>query len=422
MPTMKFDKRSIDRLPHTASGQVDYFDTDTPGLGLRVGATTKTFFVKVDVPDSTSKSGYKTVRRSLGRYGELTLEQAKKELDGYDDREKGFVPGKRLELKRGDVTAKGDKVTLRELLAAYFSERTSRKSGKSLKQSTVDYYTKKLERNFSTWLDLKLPVIAKLSPDMLIEKHRQIKADNGVYEARNAVVILKAVIGYGCLKYPAVLPFNPLAALTHPDAKILAPIKAREEALKGEDFQTFYQGIRGFNQILTDCYQFILYTGLRHMEAAPLRWNQVDLDNKTLFIPDTKNRRDFLAPLSRQAVEILKGRKEKSTKDNPFVFPPVRADYSKAGHARLQAMALRDRTGLKITVHGLRRTFITVGRRLKLYHDVDRLTNHVDGSVSGKHYDQTDIEDLRQPLQVICNEIERLMKEGTAAKVVNLNG
>lgn len=84
--------------------------------------------------------------------------------------------------------------------------------------------------------------------------------------------------------------------------------------------------------------------------------------------------------------------------------------------------ALKLNTGLPITVHGLRRTFVTTARRLKIFEDADRLTNHVDSSISGRHYDATGVDDLRQPLQVIANEIERLMKEGVGAKIIQLHG
>ena len=71
-----------------------------------------------------------------------------------------------------------------------------------------------------------------------------------------------------------------------------------------------------------------------------------------------------------------------------------------------------------LTVHGLRRTFITIGRKLKIFEDTDRLTNHIDSSVTGKHYDGTEVDDLREPLQRIANEIERLMVHGVGAKII----
>lgn len=125
------------------------------------------------------------------------------------------------------------------------------------------------------------------------------------------------------------------------------------------------------------------------------------------------NRRPLHAPLCRQSLEILERRLAQREEGCPWVFPAVktfRYSTNKSGHVRLMSAALRLNTGLQITVHGLRRTFITTARRLKIFEDADRLTNHVDSTVSGRHYDGTDVEDLRKPLQTIASELERLMK------------
>ena len=96
-----------------------------------------------------------------------------------------------------------------------------------------------------------------------------------------------------------------------------------------------------------------------------------------------------------------------------MVFPSLNSNHkSKTGHIALKADLLRFKTGLNLTVHGLRRSFITAGKRLGLHEEADRLTNHVDSTVTGKHYDGREIDDMRVPLQAIANEIERLMVHG----------
>lgn len=139
MPKLKFTKINIDKIALPKTGQVDYFDTDTPGLGLRVGVRVKTFFVKADVKDPKTKSGYRTVRKSLGRYGEITLEYARKMMNGHDDKTAGFVPGERLQLKRGAAADTGAKITLDKMINTYLEEKRTR-DGKPLKPSTVVSY------------------------------------------------------------------------------------------------------------------------------------------------------------------------------------------------------------------------------------------------------------------------------------------
>ncbi len=419
MPKIKFNKVTLDKLAAPKGQRVDYFDTEPPGLGVRVGNSSKTFFVKVDVRDATSKSGYRSVRRTLGRFGEMTLEQARKELQGYDDRDKGFVPGLRLEIKRGQTRMHGAEVTLGQMLEAYFKERRTAE-GRNYKPSTIRGYTNIVGRHFETWLSLPLAEIGKLTPEVVIERYRETEMKHGPYGARNAFVMLSAIINYALVKYPGGFTGNPLTVLRL--GKHMKKIQARTERLEGKEFAAFFRGIHKFNENIRDCYLFCLYHGLRSQEAACLRWDQVNLDRLTLIIPDTKNRRPLHAPLCRQSLEILKRRLAQREEGCPWVFPAVktfRYSTNKTGHVRLMSAALRLNTGLQITVHGLRRTFITTARRLKIFEDADRLTNHVDSSISGRHYDATDVEDLRKPLQTIATELERLMKEGTA-KVLQL--
>jgi len=421
MPTIKFTKAAIDKIPFASTGQIDYFDIETPGLGLRVGARAKTFFVKADVRDPDKKNGYRTVRQTLGRYGELTLDQARRELAGYDDKDKGFVPGKRLEIKRGNVTAYGSNVTLDDMLGAYFLEkRTS--DGQTYKASTVKGYTRIISCHFQTWLPLTLADADRLTPEIVIDRFRQVETAHGPYGARNAFVMLTAIINYAMVKYPGVLTTNPLNVLRQ--GKHMKKIKARADRLDGNDFRTFHEGIQNFNEILRDAYLVCLYHGMRSEEATGLRWEHVNLERQTITIPDTKNRLALHVPLCRQSMAVLIRRLDQNPVGFEWVFPSIptilRHSTNKTGHVRLMAASLKLHTKLDITVQGLRRTFITTARKLKIFEDAERLTNHVDSSVTGRHYDGTDVEDLRRPLQTIANEIERLMVHGMGAKVVEL--
>ncbi|GFE56397.1 tyrosine-type recombinase/integrase [Geobacter sp. AOG1] len=432
MPKMKFDKRSIDKLPLTDKGQVDYFDTETPGLCLRVGMTAKTFFAKTDIRDAKKKTGYRTAKKTLGRYGDITLEEAKRMMEGrteMKDGQKVFVPGARMEMKSGPITDNGATVTLDDMLDFYFTEKKRKKDGLPHKAATVKGYTRIIQRHFETWLPLTLPEVVKLTPEMVIERHKQIAGEHGAYGARNAFVMLTAIINYAIIRHPGVITTNPLNVLRL--GSHMKKIEARKDKLEGNDFKAFYDGIQKFNEITRDAYLVCLYQGLRSEEAAGLKWEYVengkrlggiDLEKKEMIIPDTKNRQPLCAPLCLQSLTILKRRQEQNPEGTQFVFPSLLRPQclNKTGHVRLMAAELKAKTGLQITVHGLRRTFITTARRLKIFEDAERLTNHVDSTVTGKHYDGTNVDDLRKPLQIIANEIERLMVEGVGAKVIQL--
>jgi len=430
MPKLKFSKTAIDRIPFTEKGQVDYWDQDAEfkGLGLRVGSKTKTFVLKVDVKDSTKKGGYRTVKKTLGRYGlELTYEQAKERIRGYIDTTGSIIPGERLVLKQGKDrrTEDGKNITLKKLIDTYY-RRTKRRDGKERKERTISFYTRLIQRHYGGWMDMPLPEISKITPGAVLEKYRSNEVDFGPATARNSSSVLSAVLNYGKAAYPGALRNNPLCVLSDPHVCVRQEKRARHECLvydpakKRNDFPVFFQGIQVCGEIVRDGFLFCLYTGMRRAEVEQLQWSNLDLEHAELFLKDTKNRNDLHIPLNRQAVEILQRRKQAGNGDE-MVFPTARSGgKNRTGHIQLNPFFLKKCTGLNITIHGLRRTFITTGRKLKRYEDTDRLTNHIDNSMSGKHYDETGVEDLRETSQMIGNEIERLMMEQTGAKVIPL--
>ena len=426
MPKVTLTKKKIDSLKFAEKGRIVYWDTETKGLGLSVGMNVKTFLLQMDVKDTSKAKGYKTIKKTLGRYGdEIALEQAREMIRGHVDKETGeAVMGERIKIKMGDTAGMGDGVTLGELVTAYFKE-TKRRDGKDRKADSAAYYKNLIERHYAGWMGLSLKEVDSLAPDTVMDKFQQIAA-RGPLIARNGVVMLSAVLNYGLAKYPGTLKTNPMAILTSRHVNIMPKIEPRHDSLiydterKRNDFQAFYQGLQSEPEVRRDLFLFTLFTGMRKQESATLQWEQIDLEHRELFVKDTKNRQDLHIPLNRQAMTILYRRKEQSAANVTWVFPALitrKADTE--GHTNMMAAHLRNITGLKITVHGLRRTFITLGRKLKRYEDTDRLTNHVDGSVSGKHYDETNIEDLRETCQMIGNEIERRMLAETA-KVIDI--
>lgn len=67
---LAFTDVTIRQLPYTETGQARFFDTNLPAFGITVGRTTKTFFVM---------RGAKRQLTSIGRYPEISLQDARKE-------------------------------------------------------------------------------------------------------------------------------------------------------------------------------------------------------------------------------------------------------------------------------------------------------------------------------------------------------
>ena len=420
MPKATLTKKKIDSIKFTDKGQVIYWDSETPGLGLVVGMKVKTFRLQLDVKDTAKPKGYRTIKKTLGRYGsDITLEQARGMVTGYVNQETGqAVLGERIKIKLGDPAVNaGEDVTLHELMKSYFRE-TKRRDGKERRESSAQLYQNLIERHYAGWMTLTLKEVNSLTPDIVMEKFQQIAA-TGPMNARNSAVMLAAVLNYGLAKYPGTLKSNPMAILTSRHVNVMKKIEPRHECLifdaekKRNDFPFFFKGLETLSEIRRDLILFTLYTGMRHSETATLEWQHIDIEHKDLHIKDTKNREDLHIPLNRQAMAIMERRKAQAPEGCQWVFPAI-IGSNKSGHATMRSDHLRKVTGLDLTIHALRRTFITTGRKLKRREDTDLLTNHVDSSMAGKHYDETSIEDLRETAQMIGDTIERHMLDEKA--------
>jgi integrase len=152
------------------------------------------------------------------------------------------------------------------------------------------------------------------------------------------------------------LPSNPVRRLN----KQWFEEKRREGIVREEDMSRFYHAILALKNPVHSAYlRLLLFTGLRRTEAATLKWEDIDLHKKVIRIPAnrTKAGRALALPMSDYVFDLLNewgaGPRDK------FVFPAS----SKAGHIAepkhpLDLVAAA--TGIQITVHDLRRTFVTV--------------------------------------------------------------
>ena len=155
-----------------------------------------------------------------------------------------------------------------------------------------------------------------------------------------------------------------------------------------------------------DLVMFLMLTGCRLNEAASLNWEQVNLDDGSIFLPDPKNRNSVTLPLSTQAVELLKTRQR--VEGSPFVF----TTWSAAGYIRSPRdlmLKVSEVAGEHVTPHSLRRTFVTIGIAscgIDFY-KVELLTNHIPhASVTAVHYIETsNLRYLRRETQSISDWI-----------------
>jgi integrase len=115
-----------------------------------------------------------------------------------------------------------------------------------------------------------------------------------------------------------------------------------------------------------DCWLFIAFglnTAMRHQEILAVRWDQLELVHRRLFVPDAKaGQRE--QPITPELAEILAGERAMREDRDGWVFPSFHAD-SGTGHRARMDRPFRDavvRAGLDdalVTPHTMRHTAIT---------------------------------------------------------------
>ena len=162
-------------------------------------------------------------------------------------------------------------------------------------------------------------------------------------------------------------------------------------------------------EIVRDLLIFLLFTGLRRNEALTLKWSDIDFDNHSFTIEDTKNNESHSLPLTFKLDEVL-DRRMKARDDNPYVFQGTNTN-SHLHPPKRQLERARELVGFKFDNHSLRRTFETTANRLAFStYTLKKLVNHKNTRDVTGRYIVLDIEELREPMEQITEELWSQMK------------
>jgi len=362
--------------------QTFYMDDELTGFGLRVSPTKKVFYLQMRV-------GRKVLKRKLGEYGPMTVDQARKNalqmkaqlLDGRDPYE---------ERRRGASDA-----TLDELFDEYTNEVEHRANTKKSIESAKRHFGELEGMAFKTkpngrsaekielakvklpnWL--KRPYWEITQDDVLerfdvvsrmIPKRKLSKSPQPITRTSNQhFKYLQAAYNYAISKYQLSRAgfMNPVAILK--TTRRWSRINRRSGFLDTNKpyFVTWWRACESLEPVIGDYILFSLVTASRSIESATLRWSDVDLKKGRMVFRNTKNGQDYTFPIAPVARSILERRLK--AKINDFVFGY--ADSEKCHvvcppqyHIKL----VRVECGEHWSMHDLRRTFTTAMTLLNVH-------------------------------------------------------
>ena len=465
MNKIKLTKIIVEKLPLADKGkQIDYYDTDLDGFGVRVSGSGKKYFVRAII-------GNRRVRVMMKSVKLISAEDARREAKiklgdmaaGIDPNEVEREKNRKATEKRIEEKQRG--ITLQTALNEYVNK------GK-LKPRTVTTYQDLFRLYLADWLNK--PAV-EITRDTVKERHLDIATGTRQRQALtkeidtkkrhknkpilkavvppdpkpkeaaadNCMRTLRAVLNYAFEDEDGGTPYiNPVNILSSRKRKAWFKVDRRRTLIKNSDLPRWYKAVMGLdNGIMGDYLVFLLFTGLRRQEAATLKWNQVDLQEGCFSLIGgltgvTKNKEPHTLPLSDYLHKLLTERKEglktelteakvdlvdvhklskkqqqiihnrialaESRAASPYVFP----GEGKTGfivEPKRAIDAVTAATGIVFSCHDLRRTFATLAESLDLSsYTVKALLNHKQqtGDVTGG-YIILNVDRLREPMQKI---------------------
>lgn len=161
-----------------------------------------------------------------------------------------------------------------------------------------------------------------------------------------------------------------------------------------------------------------LLTGARKRELLRVRWADVDLEGRTMTLPETKTGEPYTIPLSPEAAQVLRGLPR--LEGNPFVFPGRKQGAHLVNIDKPWRVIRKAAEMEHITLHDLRRT---VGSMMagagKSLHLISKVLHHKTSKVT-ERYARVHQDPEREMLEDHARHLMRVAGLSGPGKIVNI--
>lgn len=386
MPKLLMTDRGVAALkPRT---RASYFDTQTKGLVLRVGARSRQWY-------HVYRNGAAPEWIPLGEYPAVKLKEARDKVT--DHRHALDVEGIDPAVERrkaAEPAPPPPEVFTVEKFAPVFVAFQKARGNKDWKNDE-----QKIARHI-------LPAWGRLPLAEITRRHVQELLD-GV-SAKGLTIGVNRVQALVSRIFTVALDRGLIDA--HPAARIIKRFKEtpRERALNDDEIRSLWAGLDAHPGAASDAIRLRLLLGQRGKETAEIAWSEIDLDAEVWTLPRVRTKsqkRPHVVALGPTSIAILKRQRKVVADDEPRVFPGLRLQGKE--HSALSVV----HNGL-FTWKDLRRTLATRLAVLGFGEDViGRVLNHAKYSITAKHYNQhAYLDEIRAAIVAWDHEIDRILK------------
>jgi integrase len=334
----KLTKRTIDALK-PLDKLYTVFDSGVKGFGIRVMPSGVKTFVLEYRPHGGGR-GVSKKRLTIGRYGGMTCDQARKAaLDALARIRLGDDPSLQKRAQRASLT-------VGQLIDVFLKDHVAMK----LKVQTNIHYFASLAVVSSVYSTIKAVSLTRTHVAAL---HQSMA--NTPYSANRMLAALSSCWAWG--ERHGLLP----EGHPNPAAKIVRyREQGRERFLAGEELGRLGDAVREcetrFGPYASGAIRLLCLTGARLNEILALRWQEIDFERGLALLPDSKTGRKIVQ-LSAPALAVLANLPRLS--GCPYVV--VGRNGRRADLCRPWA-AVREAAGLEgVRIHDLRHSFASAG-------------------------------------------------------------
>jgi integrase len=406
---MKLIERNIAKIKAGAARKSDHFewDSEMPGFGLRVRSGRASWVMQYQVHGRSH-------RIKLGDQAVMSADAARtaaKEAAGKvaASRRTGeahpILEQKRIadEMARAEAKRPGD-APFGSRIDEYLAARTG--NGNGLREASLIETRRYLEQHFKALHNIPLAEIRRIDVANVLSEIKSPAVHN---RARSTLSTFFAwAIGRGWVDANPVVGTNKAEGETE-----------RKRVLSDTEIAAVWLGAdraNGYGTIL----KLLLLTGCRRDEIGGLRWNEVDLNARTITIPGarTKNGEQHVVPLSDAAASILAGIAKRDGYEHVF-GRTLAAGFSGWSSAKAEFDAT-----VKLddwVVHDLRRTVRTgIDKLGTLPHICEAVLNHLPPKLVRTYNQNTYENEKRKALDAWAHHLKTIVAQATGANVTTL--
>ena len=386
MPSKRITVPTVEYLK-TDKVQEDFWDTLTPGFGVRVTkGGRKTFVVMTRV---LVAGQWKKRRYTIGRYDE-----------GVDPDDQGLDLKTARERAKAVIAAAGDGRDPKEVLRPTPRDEKVERSANCFANVREDFLKRYRTRQktkprprtieemrrcisgkrFKNWNDKPVTAITKRDVRNLLDA---IMDEGHDAHANKTLTVLKMLFNWA-------YDHEKISDIPTERMKPPGAVTPRERTLTSPEMVTIWNATYGDeatdSHIHGDIVRILMLTGQRRNEVAGMQWSEIDFDRRTWELPRdrTKNKQPHIVPLSSAVLSILR-RQLKEQKElgleSAYVFTTT-GETPFSGWSRSKKR-LDQRCGVTDwRLHDLRRTVVTgMNDDLGIWpHVVEAVVNHVTGA------------------------------------------